>query len=286
MEADCSDTLGSIGSLLNGGMALTASTWSDVGREFADFEDDAICSTEVSSCDSAVTSISNIKIFENVHNEEPEPEENVLPITAASSLLTDDTKFFINGIQDKMLETVDRSLYIGDNNRAFFLYSELESTDTAYYHPYLGGSVTFDVDVSDVGCGCRAGVYLTTLNEDTCTWDPYLDSEPACSTIEIMEASAWNFSSRTSPCEYGLCPEEDSCSAATTGTDIGPGITYTIDSSRSFSVKVEFWADEDENGDPIELLKIVTTLSQDGKDLVLNQDCESLAGLTEDLRDW
>jgi len=36
----------------------------------------------------------------------------------------------------------------------------------AYKHKYLGGTLKFDVNVSDVGCNCAAGVFLVTLDEE------------------------------------------------------------------------------------------------------------------------
>ena len=95
------------------------------------------------------------------------------------------------------METTDTTLRIGDENRAFILEKPEEVVREAYKHPYLGGTVTFDVDIRDVGCGCRAGVYLTTLNDNDCTWDQYTDKVPSCSTLDLMEAHTWGFSTRS-----------------------------------------------------------------------------------------
>jgi hypothetical protein len=63
---------------------------------------------------------------------------------------------------------------MGENNKAFVLdYAFDDSTYWSYWHYYLGGTLEFDVDVSEVGCKCAAGVYLVELNDDRCSWDAY-----------------------------------------------------------------------------------------------------------------
>ena len=63
------------------------------------------------------------------------------------------------------MSTSDRTVGISENNRAFLLDKSEEDPIWTYRHDYLGGSVSFDVDVSDVGCGCRAGVYLAAVED-------------------------------------------------------------------------------------------------------------------------
>ena len=55
---------------------------------------------------------------------------------------------------------------------------------------YLGGTLKFDVNVSDVGCNCAAGVFLVALDGEKCNTGEYeSDSPPECNTIDIMKAN-------------------------------------------------------------------------------------------------
>ena len=70
-------------------------------------------------------------------------------------------EFYIKGLDGQRLTTSGNSITMGENNRGFiFDFANDESTYWNYYHQYLGGSISFDVNVSDVSCGCAAGVYL------------------------------------------------------------------------------------------------------------------------------
>jgi len=61
---------------------------------------------------------------------------------------------------------------MGDQNRGFIHDFKFDdSTIWAFYGKYLGGSVSFDVDVSEVECACVAGVYLVALNDEKCHWN-------------------------------------------------------------------------------------------------------------------
>lgn len=67
---------------------------------------------------------------------------------------------------------------------------ELKSNDGAFKPNYLGGSLKFDVNVSDVGCNCAAGVFLVALDGQKCNMGEYdSDSPPECPTIDIMKAN-------------------------------------------------------------------------------------------------
>ena len=181
------------------------------------------------------------------------------------------------------METLDTTISVGDHNRAFILESAVEHVEEAYMHPYLGGTVSFDVDVSDVTCGCRAGVYLTTLDDSACTWDPYTDGAPRCSTLDLMEAHRSGFSSRTQACSGESCSSYNTCEASAGASDFGPGSAYAIDTESPYSVKVSFWADQDENGTPTILKDIRTELSQGGNSVELAQSCAELGDLSRGL---
>ena len=84
---------------------------------------------------------------------------------------------------------------MGENNRAFVLdTAQVESTYWAYYNEYIGGSVQFDVDVSQVLCDSVAGVYLTTLDDEKCSWDIKKNGvTPECQSIDLMESNIYGF---------------------------------------------------------------------------------------------
>jgi len=136
-----------------------------------------------------------------------------------------DFQFWLNGVEGQEIKTTDRTIEISENNRAFVLEKEEEIPFWAYQHKYLGGSVSFDVDISDVGCGCRAGIYLTTLDDGACSWNPLEGgATPACSTIDLMEGSIWGIKTQSSPCADGACPESQMCTVASNRDSVGPGL--------------------------------------------------------------
>jgi hypothetical protein len=63
-------------------------------------------------------------------------------------------EFFVKGLDGGLLETKDTCLTIGENNRAFIHdIAWDDSTDWAFLHDtYLGGTLSFDVDLRDVPC--------------------------------------------------------------------------------------------------------------------------------------
>ena len=181
------------------------------------------------------------------------------------------------------METIDNAIFFGGENRALILEKAVESVEEAYMHPYLGGSVAFDVDVSDVACGCRAGVQLTTLDDGACTWDPYTNEVPRCSKLDLMEANALSFSSSSQTCSGRSCRKLNKCSASVEAGDIGPGSSFKIDTTLLYNVKVQFWADQDKDGTPTLLKNIHTVLSQGVNSVQLDQSCASLEDLSSDL---
>ena len=213
VEADCTDYIGSMSESLEGSMSLTFSTWRSADREshLADFEDEATCPKASDTCDGAAVfnkiTVQSVGFDEEPAPPEPIPEVEFYNITADSDMHGADFKFVLNGIGGQDLETDDRTLRISENNRAFLLDKQEDTPFWAYKHNYLGGSVSFDVDVSDVGCGCRAGVYLAAISDDdTNYFDPLDgDAKPQCSSIDLLEADIWAVQSASAPCSDGSC---------------------------------------------------------------------------------
>lgn len=119
-------------------------------------------------------------------------------------------ELYMKGVDGQQLETYGDEIVMGKNNKAFVLDLPYDdSIEWAYYTSYLGASLSFDVNVSNVGCGCAAGVYLAALDDETCSWDPYpSDTTPQCASVDLMEANRNGFITASHPCEFGSCDIE------------------------------------------------------------------------------
>jgi len=74
-------------------------------------------------------------------------------------------EFSIKGLDDRFLDTTYTGIEIGIENRGFINdYPNEVDTYWTYKDNYLGGSLEFDVDVSNVPCACYAHVYLTPIS--------------------------------------------------------------------------------------------------------------------------
>ena len=200
MEADCTDYLNEFDADIEGNMTFVFATWDNREYEFADFECDGLCPQPASTCDDASVAFSNVKFTQDGSNWDPvedesddedeeededdededeeESDEDEDPVSFESFTgnldFYGEWQFYVKGIQGSHLETDYDTITMHENNRAFVLdYPFDESVFWAYNNKYLGGSVTFDVDISSVGCGCAAGVYLTKLDDDQCSWNSY-----------------------------------------------------------------------------------------------------------------
>ena len=86
--------------------------------------------------------------------------------------------------------------------------ANLKASDGAFKANYLGGTLRYDVNVSDVGCNCAAGVFLVALDGDKCTMGEYeKDSPPDCPTINVMKANKEGFKTQ-SHCHGNFCNSE------------------------------------------------------------------------------
>ena len=183
----------------------------------------------------------------------------------------DNWEFFVKGLDGHPLTTMDREICMGENNRAFVLdYPYDESIYWSYWNNYFGGTLTFDVDLSEVDCACAAGVYLVQLDDENCSWDAKgADVTPQCSSIDIMEANIWGYKTTSHPCEFGSCDAQSASTATVNWTDgsYGANDYYRINASQPYNVQVKFWANQSN-----ELVKIETTLTQGSEVAVLVQD--------------
>lgn len=120
---------------------------------------------------------------------------------------------FVKSLPGGSIVTDQTSVTMGYNNKSFvtdFPYDNQEYW--AYWHDLKGGSFTYSVDVSNVGCACAAGAFFVDLNIDTCSWDAKAEGvTPQCPSIEVMEANIYGFNVASNPCDFGVCEVESQC---------------------------------------------------------------------------
>ena len=201
---------------------------------------------------------------------EPQPEPATFEAFTASSDATSQTSFFAKGQDDRTLTTSGSDITIGQDNRAFVYTVEDDSTvANAYRHGLYGGSLSFTVDASAVGCGCYGGVALANLDDATCT---FADIESgACQLTELFETNINGFESYL----------DETCGVESdqieNGDGYGPGSAYYIDSTLPYSVDVQFFKEYDSSA----LTRVVSVLSQSNKTITITKNCPTaLAAFT------
>jgi hypothetical protein len=172
--------------------------------------------------------------------------------------------YYLKGLNEN-LSASQTNISMGGNNKSWVLDQADETTiDSAYWHDYLGGSLSFDVDVVDVGCQCAATIHLVKLTADgQCSWDRKDEgTTPACQRVELMEANPWTYNVAAYPCDNGVCEPSVTAQSA---TSYGPGPEYQIDSTKPYSVNTRFWANYYTDTGAWSLARIETHLTQDGR---------------------
>ena len=190
---------------------------------------------------------------------------------------------FVKGLDGQMLETEGDAVVMGCNNRAWVTdFAEDESMYWGYAHDYLGGSITFDIDLSGVACNKAAGMYLVQGDDEYCSWGEKGDDvSPQCSRIELMEANEIGFTTASYPCVDGSCPDGVEMQQRTDASEYGPGGSL-IDTSMPFTVKTRFFAATDSDDMPSELRKIETCLIQGDNMITMVQDDQTIIGQLTD----
>jgi len=148
--------------------------------------------------------------------------------------------------------------------------SVTKACQTPYWSPFgftsfqlLGKTLSFTVNLSNVGCGCNLALFLVQgpakdrngrPSHGACSWNPYYcDSKQVCGQwcpeMDIMEANKRVFSTTPHKCDtpspeghYSNCdPHGCTRNTDTMGGDAyGPGAKYKIDSTHPFEVRVMF----------------------------------------------
>jgi hypothetical protein len=147
------------------------------------------------------------------------------------------------------------------------MYLSLSPTlDTSkYYSPnLLGGAIEYDVDLSDVSCGCVSSVSVVGMPAVDNWRDPFQYcnanrlNDPRghlCPEFDIMQANRHAFMAEAHRCDaavdgvYRNCPQSN-CSVNTShvrpDNAYGRGDQYKINTEESFHVKMEFHEQNDQ----------------------------------------
>jgi len=135
--------------------------------------------------------------------------------------------------------------------------------------------------VSSVGSGCVSGLYLVESSDFGCTDNPLDTTNPQCRSIDLMQANLYGFETKPHPCSNGTCDAVSQCILSVrdslTNSGYGPG-GATIDTNKQFNVNNEFIATRDYTT----FWKLRTTLTQEGRKITLESDCQDyLVALNE-----
>ena len=172
---------------------------------------------------------------------------------------------------------------MGFNGRVYLSNTQMFDK-TQYFTPsLLGGSMEYDVDLSQAGCSCNAALYFIGMpaknqdgsyraGEDGMYYcDANFVGGAFCPEFDIMEANIWAYRGVNHHCDepnnghYSWCDKPGTC-AVDVITDFpgnipyGPGSQYTINTEREFHIKIDFT--ENDLG---EFIRYSIILSQDGR---------------------
>lgn len=187
IEAECPGYLDGLSSIIEGNMGIAFATWDNRNGSMADFEDSDMCDT-ASSCDNSLNVISDFNFVTSGYTEEiPEDDEDesgdedgdeeneesvFVEFVAYSEDFEGDAEFFLKGLDGQELTTDHRTITMGPKNRAFILdYPYDDEAYWAYENYFLGGTMTYDVNVADIACDSAAGVFLVQVDDEECFWD-------------------------------------------------------------------------------------------------------------------
>ena len=180
------------------------------------------------------------------------------------------------------VDNLGNGIAVGMNSNVFIHDYPYDGQYWAYKPALRGGSIEYDVDLSDFDCGCVAGLYMVKMDDESCS-EGAKTGTPQCPHIDIMQANPWGFNASAHPCANGQCDGQSQCfyNMAVEGMEkygsgqYGPGGAI-IDTNKPFHVWTEFLSKNQYQ----ELWGLRTHLSQDGRALQMEADCgEYMSGL-------
>ena len=168
-------------------------------------------------------------------------------------------------------------VYLGDS-------SSNDLSPNSYYNmPLLGKRLTFNVNLSAVGCNCNGAMYFITMPGYNSAQqlvpgehgDYYCDANAVggtfCPEMDVLEANRHAMSSTAHTCSYHAPHYYSTCDRGGCGTDVlevdtgayGPGMR--IDTNRPFTLAVSFITNE--NGT---LTTVTNDFTQDDRSFSFN----------------
>lgn len=181
-----------------------------------------------------------------------------------------------------------------------YLAESCTADSSSLYRPnLLGGIVEYDVDLSNVSCGCVSHLYSVLMPAVDNTSDPfgYCDTDryhqngPLCPEFDFMQANKHAWYSAAHRCEdpdsnglYSRCDHGGQCSINPKhyhlgqGRSYGPGSNYLINTQEPFHVKIDF---RDING---QLDGYILTLSQGWEEVSMDtQNCHYMHRMSDNI---
>jgi len=166
-----------------------------------------------------------------------------MPLEIYSPYYNGDFTFWVKGLDNQCLKTEGATMDMAQNNRTWIRDRALDDLYWVYHHNFLGGTMEFDVDLSEVDCASASGVYLVEGDGDKCSYAPKEgDSTPQCSRIEIMEANKLGFKVASFPCLFEQCEPNSQSEQWPARDQYGPGEEFAINTDKPFKVTTKFYA--------------------------------------------
>eukprot|EP01060_Flectonema_neradi_P014396 TRINITY_DN21096_c0_g1_i1.p1 TRINITY_DN21096_c0_g1~~TRINITY_DN21096_c0_g1_i1.p1 ORF type:complete len:280 (+),score=43.71 TRINITY_DN21096_c0_g1_i1:149-988(+) len=147
----------------------------------------------------------------------------------------------------------NRTLTLQHNNRGYFANRCVDGYANNMFTsvPLLGKEIRFQVDVSELSCGCNGAFYLVDMPgpEPGQSKDYYCDANDVnnqwCTEMDIMEANSHGFGMTAHACHTNY--SSDTCDKSGCGKiqnsyyNSGYGVGgHNIDTSRPFNVSIRF----------------------------------------------
>ena len=103
-------------------------------------------------------------------------------------------------------------MVIPHGGRSYLATGDALGPDNYYGVNLLGGSISYDVDISESGCNCNAALYLISMPGRDEAGNPYPgaskdyycganDKEDLCPEFDIMEANQYAWHSTVHQCD-------------------------------------------------------------------------------------
>lgn len=208
LEKDCRDYMRGLSDTIEGSMGIVLSSWDNTdGAE--KFELD-FGQTPASSCDDATSVIRNFSV-KQYGSTENMPDDG-------SDAKDGFHKFEVNVDGSKVIKYLsskdfseastssDRSELKMNGNNSLFLRNSEDLSSASLYKPLVrGGSISYNVDVSNQNSGCVAGVYLLNADNGSCGEVNQMGRTPQCKSIDAMQANLFGFETKAHPCSNGTC---------------------------------------------------------------------------------